>query len=237
MKFKYCLLASAVGAGILAAAPSASATIFDVTFTGVVSDGFDFSGMFGLRQAQLAGREFTATYRFDTAIGQEVIGGSEHGLDYASLGSSLTIGGHTVSVAGSYFSVIDFSRDTQHTHYEVSTRDLNADGSYEFDLENGIRADDFLPDPIVQPLDFTYSVYRVPTGQFYFANFSSDGTVVYDYAHGNLAANHMTLTIEGAAPDPQPDPGGVPEPGVWALMLMGFMGAGGMLRRRRCAVA
>ena len=34
------------------------------------------------------------------------------------------------------------------------------------------------------------------------------------------------------------DPGaGIPEPGAWALMIMGFAGAGAMLRRRRVAAA
>jgi hypothetical protein len=31
-------------------------------------------------------------------------------------------------------------------------------------------------------------------------------------------------------------PGGVPEPATWALMIVGFGGAGAMLRRRRAAL-
>jgi len=40
-------------------------------------------------------------------------------------------------------------------------------------------------------------------------------------------AGFATLTVSGA-----PD-GGIPEPGTWSLMILGFGGAGALLRRRR----
>lgn len=47
--------------------------------------------------------------------------------------------------------------------------------------------------------------------------------------------------FDGAFEVPQgngePPVGGVPEPGAWALMILGFGGAGAMLRRRRIALA
>jgi hypothetical protein len=44
-------------------------------------------------------------------------------------------------------------------------------------------------------------------------------------------------TYNVAARDAFRPTGGVPEPATWALMIMGFGGAGAMLRRRRAAVA
>lgn len=56
----------------------------------------------------------------------------------------------------------------------------------------------------------------------------------FDCCFGN--AGFATLTVSGS-----PDVGGIPEPGTWALMILGFGGAGAMLRRRRhtvtCAAA
>jgi hypothetical protein len=48
----------------------------------------------------------------------------------------------------------------------------------------------------------------------------------------------FALTDGGDLVYQQPDPGpGIPEPGTWALMILGFGGAGAMLRRRRIAAA
>jgi hypothetical protein len=38
-------------------------------------------------------------------------------------------------------------------------------------------------------------------------------------------------------PPPPPPVGAIPEPGAWALMIIGFGGAGAMLRRRRTSTA
>jgi len=43
--------------------------------------------------------------------------------------------------------------------------------------------------------------------------------------------------IFAATPTPEGPGGGVPEPGTWALMILGFGGAGAMLRSRRRALA
>jgi hypothetical protein len=55
----------------------------------------------------------------------------------------------------------------------------------------------------------------------------------YD-VHSDVITGNMA-NIDLGVPPP---PGGVPEPGVWALMLMGFFGAGAAVRRgRQAAVA
>ncbi|TAJ69194.1 MAG: PEP-CTERM sorting domain-containing protein [Phenylobacterium sp.] len=54
------------------------------------------------------------------------------------------------------------------------------------------------------------------------------------YVQGNLSA---TLANERAYVAPGGGDPGVPEPGTWALMLLGFGTAGAMLRRRRAVAA
>ncbi len=52
-------------------------------------------------------------------------------------------------------------------------------------------------------------------------------SVVLDYVEGNGSPSVLTFDA----------PGGVPEPATWGLMLMGFGGAGAMLRARRRTAA
>jgi hypothetical protein len=49
---------------------------------------------------------------------------------------------------------------------------------------------------------------------------------------GNFVGYDLSVTLTPTVVD-----GGVPEPGVWAMMLVGFFGAGAMVRRRRQAFA
>ena len=60
------------------------------------------------------------------------------------------------------------------------------------------------------------------------------GGHIYGQVNETFSSNDhggFTVTVTRLA-DPAP---GVPEPTTWALMLMGFLGAGTMLRRRRAA--
>lgn len=82
------------------------------------------------------------------------------------------------------------------------------------------------------PIDFTLSAYSTFGGR------QLDGFSSLTVKN-NGDASGMPLYEQGAAGVPAPGPGAVvPEPGAWALMILGFGGAGAMLRRtRRLAVA
>lgn len=56
---------------------------------------------------------------------------------------------------------------------------------------------------------------------------------------GDYRVDNISYVAKAALPgsDPQPSPGGVPEPATWALMILGFGGAGAMLRRRAAVLA
>lgn len=56
---------------------------------------------------------------------------------------------------------------------------------------------------------------------------------------GSVAIDRIALDVKAAAAPPPPPPPmpGVPEPATWAMMILGFGAAGGMLRARRRVAA
>lgn len=68
---------------------------------------------------------------------------------------------------------------------------------------------------------------------------------ILDQVNGEIRINNGSYSLFGgngtaigqAAPPPGPGPGGVPEPATWAMMLIGFFGLGGLVRRQRRALA
>lgn len=77
----------------------------------------------------------------------------------------------------------------------------------------------------------TSFIHGESNNPFYFTTLTTNGTFT-------LAApyqiNSITVSYQVSGPA---DVGGIPEPGAWALMIMGFGGAGAMLRRRKAAFA
>jgi hypothetical protein len=96
----------------------ASASIVTITFTGIVIDGgasisgLDVNGLFGPAGSSLVGDAYTAIYTFDTSLGGSIFdqnttknitiygGGPFPSKISPSLGATMTINGHTVSMAG-----------------------------------------------------------------------------------------------------------------------------------------
>lgn len=79
------------------------------------------------------------------------------------------------------------------------------------------------------PVDFMLSAYSTFGGR------QLDGFSSLTVKNNGDAIG-MPLYEQGAAGVPAPG-AAVPEPGAWALMILGFGGAGAMLRRRRTALA
>jgi hypothetical protein len=211
-----------LAAGLLAlTAGAAQARIVTVTWTGLVTDGVDVDGSFGDQGADLAGFGFTAVYRFDTArtatdataSSTDIQGGSRYATTSPVLSASITINGHTFTLAGSYFGEIYSHFDGSEDFY------TEAQDSADVDLWNSLRSHG------------PAFAWATPD----FADFDSD---VSDYDDGggfstqadlfDLANQHLTIHSEAD--------GAVPEPAGWALMLGGFGLVGGALRRRRTTI-
>jgi hypothetical protein len=101
--------------------------------------------------------------------------------------------------------------------------------TYERDLMTGSEA--FTTPTFTVTLDVTAAYNTLADGSFYL----DFGRHVPQYftGAGYFAMDNVSLAV-GDAVIP---PGGVPEPNTWALMILGFGGAGVALRRRRMLLA
>jgi len=61
--------------------------------------------------------------------------------------------------------------------------------------------------------------------------------VYYDFGGAHVSSIDFSTTDYSFEFDGLAGQVGVPEPGTWALMIMGFGGAGAMIRRRKAALA
>jgi hypothetical protein len=120
------VLAAAIGGALgIFVSGSAGAVIVNVEYTGSVTSGNDLQGLFGAQGAALTGSVYQANYVFDVTFGLNnfqciscqsglgtmnyIFGGAKYGPPHEVsplISASITIGGATVPVAGTYFSQI-----------------------------------------------------------------------------------------------------------------------------------
>lgn len=216
------LSAVALAAGILAAG-AAQAEIVTLTYSGTVASGIDQLGAFGAAGADLAGKTFSATAAFDDTIGLRVDGlsangGSNFGQPDPTVSFTLEIGGAILanppfSRQESYFA--DYSSRIA-GDYRVST-DVFLQGAGNNILE--LAATEVLTSPISGP--FVTITPNSPDFQLGFLNLQGGDNILFNIA--SATTDHLGPL----------DPVFVPEPAMWALMLLGFGGVGATIRRRR----
>jgi hypothetical protein len=235
------LATMAVAAGAIFGASAASATVGVATLTGTLGyngDNAAATGLFG----PAAGQAFTAVFTFDTALGHHDLapgisevnyGGAITGpYDSPILAASLTINGVTRAF-------------TSELYGNAQTFDHGADDEILWvatGADNSQLVGYFATAPGVMGGDFSHSFSVDPSGPAapggipgpdFLGNFGR-----FDLNNGNgavyLLATHLTVDMRLADTSPA---GAAPEPATWAIMLLGFGGAGAMLRRRRAALA
>lgn len=249
--FKSILVALTTGAALVS---SAHAGVLVSTYAGVVTGGVDNVGYWGLGQgASLAGQAFTAVFTLDdnTAGATVQVGPLDsHIWAYAPsnpLKATLTINGVSqdfgVTSTGGYgsyyvFNVGGGSQGFQHQTYdEVTVIDPGKTYDVFQTAIQGFGGNGFTslsPDYRV-PFSYVPDAQDVQHVDFYKLHkhwdlVSGQSQDIYDW-HGDLRATLIT-SVYTATPV-----GGVPEPGAWVLMILGFAGAGAALRRRRAATA
>ncbi len=225
------LFASAVFVAFFGAAAPLSAAIVQVEYTGTVSDGYDFTGVFGTANTFLTGAAYTANYTFDTTIGltetdwyyNRVSGGTYYGNLSPSLGATITINGNTVSVLGTafgYLTGVNVGNFSQ-VYHDVNDLVDTGTGYIQTILNNGITNNNgALPISLTDPLSYAVIAGDTGFGHFEISNFG-----VSTFVYAELAPNHVTIN----AP--------IPEPETYAMLLAGLGLLGWQARRRKLKLA
>jgi PEP-CTERM motif len=217
-------------------ASPAGATIVDITYVGLVSSGYDQTGVFGPAGTDLTDETYEAHYVFDTTRGTTFssaalnygVGGSQFGVASPVISASVTIGGISASIGGTYIGSIEGTSTNSgyqtHDAEDISTDqygNIVADSfvtnfiaeegpNFKFD---GIR----LTSSITEPFTFTVpDLGAVASGTFQILDHDSD-----EYAFGNASICQLTVAVVP-----------VPEASTWAMMLAGFAGLGFVAWRR-----
>jgi hypothetical protein len=214
----------------LIAAHSASATILNVTFHGIVSSGFDGSGEFGVAGSSLTGDRYTTTYRFDDSEGvrttlppylDQVIGGPFDGHTDPSLGATLTINGHAISFNGADLGLEE--------NYPLggSVSSYAADLAPPGQFDAGFIGNSLAAPGVPASLDTAFSAGGTPGVNGFINGFQiANGPGKYEvaFATGFFSPESVAVSVESS----------VPEPTAWALMIAGFgiLGVGRRLSRQ-----
>jgi len=224
------LAATTLAAASLIAGSSASAAVYVVTYSGIVSGSYDKSGLFGgTAGGNLDGDSFVATVTYDTGVGtrvsvpgvsDEVYGGTNYGVG-SPVSATLEINHITQSFGGGFAG----SAFTQPGYIGATVED-NASPVTGETIDNTMLINGFTA-AATASLDTTFlstATTPYPPTFFYVANFAFDTLLNGDHlvdTSGYLDAT--TVQVSGPAP----------EPGTWALMLAGIAILGGGLRQRR----
>lgn len=204
---KMLLTAGALALGISSAA---SAAIVVTTYEGTISEGTDDAGLLGTAGADLTGLAYAATFKVDTSINFNA------GTDIVSDYEEAHANGTTTPMLSAIFSVNggNLALALQPSAFAfLRLGNLLSHGSFFAGAPqyNFLVNSPLLPDHLNQG----FSAITPTSSDF----FILDGDTGF-FAAGNVSL--VSATVQG-----------VPEPATWALMILGFGGAGAALRRSR----
>jgi hypothetical protein len=213
------------------ACATASATLIDVIYKGVVKDGVDGIGLFGSPGADLTGDAFVATFNMDTSKGTNastptenyIYGGAVYTTESPMIKATLEINGKSATIDGSYNGSVQAFLGQPGVSNQQSHSASDPDGNtlllYVTDADSASVG--IIPFTIDIPLDFNFGASEI-------------GGIFGTFHSGDLATSLDLTSTELIYQYPFTDGGGgaVPEPSTWALMLLGFVGLSAFGYRR-----
>jgi len=216
MKLKAVILA-----GVLSLASSAPAATFLITYTGTISKGFDGTGLFGTRGADLAGLPYKAVYTLtDPKPGAAIFNDGHVGQTHGTFNTNpLTA---TLTIKGAIQSLDQSGRAYQRNGLNSSEPD-----EIRHEVLNNFGDDsDLLFHSIVGGNIVSSSDYRQPLSYTVRPGDSASG------AFGFFTIFNTRLAVGELAPTTVTIARVVPEPATWAMMIAGFGLVGATMRRR-----
>ena len=230
MKRKNAVLAALLLAGTAPAMPAYAATYL-ITYKGVVTDGYDYAGDFGVPNTDLTGATFKTVYTLTwpspgaidivSSDRHQAFGGSDTDGVSPISSASITINGVTQTISDLSFGTIDVTNEFSGPGGgdEIFNYAGKSVGATSKALTNYISGEN-----VLNSTDFTHYLY-------YLANEydSSEGTYVSSGGSG-LAANvtmfNQSVSVTAGVT------AGIPEAATWAMMIAGVGLAGAALRRQ-----
>ncbi len=212
----------------------ALAVLTKTTYTGVILDGRDETGLFGT-PGSLNGKTVYLSYFFNdehpgsslttTATYENLSGGGAGTPGYATI----RINDVTLRLDGTSAFAEQLSDSAyDEIRHSVGRSDYDPDTGNYFTIEAlaSIYSPDerFIPHPVSvsSPLDFTPTPNDDPSAYsaYFETNRSDDGGLTNVFANATFIPARVTVGV-------------VPEPATWGMMILGFGMAGVFLRRRR----
>jgi hypothetical protein len=226
-------LSLALGAG----AGAAQAVTYTVTMTGTVTGGFDFIGAFG--SDPLVGRSINAVFQVDTSKGTLI---PDNGFQYITgsglekpVWSTFQMTGTGVFVIPMDVGVGRVRRDDEFnsfSSYSLNSSDLASYSQQQITFHSiyisGMNGA-FTGTDLGPPTDITIGPNAVPEGQFDIRQlYQSKGDIGYNSAARVIYRPDSFTVTSGSV---------VPEPQIWAMLVIGFGVTGVALQQGRRARA
>jgi hypothetical protein len=151
--------------------------------------------------------------------GHLYLSSGNHLLDYLTDGTLIT--NMTFPDEGILYSAIAYGNNTVYAAYQgsqqgVTLRDLNLNQYFSFNTGFDISG---------IAVGLNNDLYLASGNSIY--NYSTGGALLNTMTFPDGQINYSAIAINA----------GVPEPGTWALMILGFGGVGAMIRRRKSGMA